>query len=318
MKQDYPAFTTAVELFPGTTLKAAKGIPDAAKFIAKGAAEQIETGRGLLGKATIDPRHNIIKDPGGMLIGGEKALDDELLYMKKNEGIDAPQISGSTNFEDKNPKAVALNNWIDTKVRKYIRNQLGSENDPILKAIESGVPHNFNPVLTGDTKYYIRNKRALVGKPIEGVAKTPEGQEWEYRADSSFTPKKSAEIKEILNSPMEFADPATAKRRKASLLRVEQDLPIQNEKDLDALALINQIPDENVYTLSDSNLTQRLGLNHVSDVLYEDLASGKLKPEQLDQMSIEKAIRYTANYDAEKAKAMAKAHATSKIGRAHV
>ena len=146
---------------------------------------------------------------------------------------------------------------------------------------------------------------------MEGVAKTPEGQEWEYRADSSFTPKKSAEIKEILNSPMEFADPATAKRRKASLLRVEQDLPIQNEKDLDALALINQIPDENVYTLSDSNLTQRLGLNHVSDVLYEDLVSGKLKPEQLDQMSIEKAIRYTANYDAEKAKAMAKAHATS-------
>jgi len=46
----------------------------------------------------------------------------------------------------------------------------------------------------------------------------------------------------------------------------------------------------------------------------EDLRSGKLKPEQLNQMSIEKAIRRTAEYDAEKAKAMAKANASSVEG----
>ena len=184
--------------------RSVKSIPQVAKAIAKEGARQIETGTGILGKGTIDPRMNIIKDQGGMLIGGEKTLDEQLLLMKKNEGMDAPRFESRSYFiNEKDPNAVALNQWIDTKVRKYIRNQLGSENDPILKAIESGVPHNFNPVLTGDTKYYIRNKRALVGKPIEGVAKTPEGQEWEYRADSSFTPKKSAEIKEILNSPME-------------------------------------------------------------------------------------------------------------------
>jgi hypothetical protein len=56
---------------------------------------------------------------------------------------------------------------------------------------------------------------------------------------------------------MEFADPGTAERRRASLLRVEHDLPIDKEKDVEALRLINQIPDEYVHTLSGTNITER-------------------------------------------------------------
>jgi len=126
-----------------------------------------------------------------------------------------------------------------------------------------------------------------------------------------FDPKSSEEVKAILNDPLPFADPNTAERFRASKLRTELDLPIQNEKDVEALRLLNEIPDKNVYTLSGTNITDRLGLNHVSDVLMEDLQTGRLRPEQLNQMSIEKAIRRAAEYDAEKAKAMAKAHATS-------
>jgi len=282
------------------TLASPRGIAKTGKSLVKEVGRQIDTGTGFIGRNVINPRHNIIKDPGGMLVGGERELDNELASMKKW----APNSPEPT---------VALNNWVDTKVKKYIRNQAGTENDPILKAIESGVEHNFAP-LTGDSKYYVANQRASVGKPVEGIAKTDLGKEWEYKVDSTFSPKKSADIKEILNSPMEYADPATANRRKASLLRVEQDLPINNEQDLEALKLINQIPDENVYTIGASNITNRLGLNHVADVLYEDLASGRLKPEQLNQMSIEKAVRRTAEYDAQKAKEMEKAHATSVEG----
>jgi hypothetical protein len=291
---------------------AGRGIKKVGQFVGKGLAEQVQTGRGIIGRNVMNPRMNIIKDQGGMLVGGEKALDDELIAMKRNERPGAT-FSAVAAESPKDPNAVALNQWVDTKVRKYIRNQAGTEADPILKSIESGVEHNFQPAL-GDTKYYVRNKREQVGKPAEGIATTPRGEEWEYKVDSMFNPKSSKEIKEILNSPMEFADPATAKRRKASLLRVEQDLPIQNEAELDALSLINQIPDENVYTLGGTNVTERLGLNHVADVLMEDLQTGKLRPEQLSQMSIEKAIRRAAEYDAEKAKAMAKANASSVEG----
>jgi hypothetical protein len=306
-----PRLVDAVDL--GTTALGGVGLAkNLGKTAIREGMKQIETGTGMLGRNVMNPRMNVIKDQGGMLVGGEKALDDELIAMKRNESA-YPHAQAHYVVGDKDPNAVALNQWVDTKVRKYLRNQAGTEADPILKTIESGVEHNFQPTM-GDTKYSVRNKRLQVGKPEAGIANTELGKEFEYKIDSMFEPKSSKDIKEILNSPMEFADPATAKRRKASLLRVEQDLPISDEKDLDALMLINQIPDKNVYTLSGTNITERLGLNHVSDVLMEDLQTGKLRPEQLNQMSIEKAIRRAAEYDAEKTKAMAKANASSVEG----
>jgi hypothetical protein len=299
----------------------AVGVPILAKNLGKTAFKeglrQIQTGEGMLGRNVMNPRMNIIKDQGGMLVGGEKALDDELIAMKHNEARypHAHQYFVPEGEREalKDPNAVALNNWVDTKVRKYLRNQAGTEADPILKTIESGVDHNFQPTM-GDTKYSVRNKRLQVGKPEAGIAKTELGKEFEYKIDSMFDPKSSEEVKAILNDPLPFADPNTAERFRASKLRTELDLPIQNEKDVEALRLLNEIPDKNVYTLSGTNITDRLGLNHVSDVLMEDLQTGRLRPEQLNQMSIEKAIRRAAEYDAEKAKAMDKANASSVEG----
>jgi hypothetical protein len=306
-----PRILDAVDL-TGTAV----GVPILAKNLGKTAIKegmkQIETGEGMLGRNVINPRMNIIKDQGGMLVGGEKALDDELIAMKHNESA-YPHAQAHYVASDKDPNAVALNQWVDTKVRKYLRNQAGTEADPILKTIESGVKHNFQPTM-GDTKYSVRNKRLQVGKPEAGIAKTELGKEFEYKIDSMFDPKSSEEVKAILNDPLPFANPNTAERFRASKLRTELDLPIQNEKDVEALRLLNEIPDKNVYTLSGTNITDRLGLNHVSDVLMEDLQTGRLRPEQLNQMSIEKAIRRAAEYDAEKAKAMAKANASSVEG----
>lgn len=314
-------FTTGEQQFVGEVLGdplsysvtgAGRGIKKIGQFVGKGLAEQVQTGRGFIGRNVINPRANIIKDQGGMLVGGEKALDDELIAMKHNESA-YPHAQAHYVAGDKDPNAVALNQWVDTKVRKYLRNQAGTEADPILKTIESGVEHNFQPTM-GDTKYSVRNKRLQVGKPEAGIAKTELGKEFEYKIDSMFDPKSSEEVKAILNDPLPFADPNTAERFRASKLRTELDLPIQNEKDVEALRLLNEIPDKNVYTLSGTNITDRLGLNHVSDVLMEDLQTGRLRPEQLNQMSIEKAIRRAAEYDAEKAKAMAKANASSVEG----
>jgi hypothetical protein len=315
-------FTTGEQQFAGEVLGdplsysvtgAGRGIQKLGKFVGKGLAEQVQTGRGFIGRNVINPRANIIKDPGGMLVGGERDLDEALLNMKKNERRNnLDDYAGISETDDdaiftKDPNAVALNSWIDTKVRKYIRNQAGSEADPILKTIESGVEHNFQPA-GGNTKYSQKIKRASVGKPEEGIAKTDLGKEWEYKVDSIFHPSSSAKVKAILNNPN--IDDA----RKKSMLRLEHDLPIQTDADYEAIKLINDIPDKNVYDLNPTGLTQKLGLDHVSDVLYEDLMSGKLKPEQLNQMSIEKAIRRVAEYDAEKAKAMAKANASSVEG----
>ena len=47
-----------------------------------------------------------------------------------------------------------------------------------------------------------------------------------------------------------------------------------------------------------------LNFDHVLDVLKEDLAAGRIRPEQLNKMSMEQAVRRTAEYDLELAKKM--------------
>jgi hypothetical protein len=247
-----------------------------------------------------------------MLVGGEKALDDELISIKRTENNfpHAHQyfVPEGDRAALKDPNAVALNAWIDTKVKKYIRNQAGSKDDPILKAIESGADYNFNPPQSGDTKYTIAMKRKFAGKDPQGIATTERGKDWEYTVDSIFNPVKSSEIKDILQRNKDLPPSEASDKFLASVLRTEHDLPVYNKKDLDALQLINQIPDETVYGLNPA-ITNKLGLDHMTDVLSEDLNAGRLRPEQLNQMSMEKAIRRVAEYDAEKAKIASKAEA---------
>jgi hypothetical protein len=47
-----------------------------------------------------------------------------------------------------------------------------------------------------------------------------------------------------------------------------------------------------------------LNFDHIVDVIKEDLAAGRLKPEKLNTLSIEQAVRRTADYDLELAKKM--------------
>jgi len=298
---------TSGEQFPNLQFASQFALPSLGRLGVKGAKAY-----GNLVKEGIErnierfePRMGIIKDPGGMVVGGEKALDDELISIKRTENNfpHAHQYFVPEGEREalKDPNAVALNAWIDTKVKKYIRNQAGSKDDPILKAIESGVEHNFTPPQSGDTKYTIAMKRKFAGKDPQGIATTERGKDWEYTVDSIFNPVKSSEIKDILQRNKDLPPSEASDKFLASVLRTEHDLPVYTKKDLDALQLINQIPDETVYGLNPA-ITNKLGLDHMTDVLSEDLNAGRLRPEQLNQMSMEKAIRRVAEYDAEKAR----------------
>mgnify|MGYP003345408180 CR=1 FL=1 len=53
--------------------------------------------------------------------------------------------------------------------------------------------------------------------------------------------------------------------------------------------------------------TRFLGFDHMLDVLKQDLAEGRIRPEQLSKVSIEQAVRRVHEYDQERKKAMAQA-----------
>jgi hypothetical protein len=86
-EDDYPALQVAAGFMGAPEIKAIGKLSKAvlesgAKTVGKTIAEGIERDAIPFFRAK-DYQFNIIKDPGGMLVGGEKALDDELRYMKK-------------------------------------------------------------------------------------------------------------------------------------------------------------------------------------------------------------------------------------------
>lgn len=55
-----------------------------------------------------------------------------------------------------------------------------------------------------------------------------------------------------------------------------------------------------------------MNFDHIVDVIKEDLATGRLRPEKLNTLSIEQAVRRTADYDLELAKKMNAERASSR------
>jgi hypothetical protein len=64
-------------------------------------------------------------------------------------------------------------------------------------------------------------------------------------------------------------------------------------------------PETQVY----SPYTGDLGFDHIVDVLKQDVAEGRIRPEQLSKVSMEQAVRRTYEYDQEMAKKMAETQA---------
>ena len=68
------------------------------------------------------------------------------------------------------------------------------------------------------------------------------------------------------------------------------------------------------YLKSADTLPRDLGFDHILDVLREDLTSGRIRPEQLNKVSMEQAVRRAYEYDQELAAKMQAARAARREG----
>jgi hypothetical protein len=67
-------------------------------------------------------------------------------------------------------------------------------------------------------------------------------------------------------------------------------------------------PEARAYAIDDIGVaTSNLGFDHIVDVLKQDLAAGRIRPEQLNKVSMEQAVRRTYDFDQEMAKRMREA-----------
>jgi len=88
-----------------------------------------------------------------------------------------------------NPE-IAINKWLDTKLAKYMRNEMATPEDPVRELAERGVLH-FEPV---PTSYNVSDARVRAGFPEEGLAQSELAKLYEKRADTFYNELQAQDL----------------------------------------------------------------------------------------------------------------------------
>ena len=250
-----------------------------------------------IGKASKDfvlasgqPATNVIKSPGGNWMTGsvERALKplkgpydtkqarEELRELREQVG-DLPRYREADRIYNNQD---ALDQWIDRNLTNYVKKQMATPDDPVRGLAERGILH-IEPQ-GGAVRAHAH--RDIAGMPVDPTATSPLARAWEDVSDAA-----------VVNSPykdyLQFGESMDE-----GLRRVGGEFAVKN-------------PDVRAYAIDDVGTTaSNLGFDHIVDVLKQDLASGRIRPEQLSKVSMEQAVRRTYEYDQEMAKKMREAH----------
>lgn len=198
-----------------------------------------------------------------MFSGTLKDLTDELTtYRPGTESYD--RVLREIGLSQRNN---AINDWVGGPLTKYVKTYMGTAEDPVRKLAEQGILH-VNP-----EELNIRPDWRPSGTQ-KVLSISPEARAWEGASD-------------LVINPM---------RRKDLSLNAELGNPW-----VDKLG-----PEDPVYGLIDQqHVSQDLGFRHLKDELHNAIspiselpASLQLKPEDLKQMGMEKAVRHVAAINA--------------------
>jgi len=166
-------------------------IPEAAQ--AAGKAAGALSGLGALG---------VIKPKGGNWLAGSvermlKPLRTQVIGQDPAERIRNLEGALAQNIEEGVPvdmgivererarlaPDIAINNWIDTKLGKYIKNEMATPEDPVRALAERGVLHVDPETLNQYNPKHIAYERKIAGFPAEGMSQSPGAKRWENVAD---------------------------------------------------------------------------------------------------------------------------------------
>jgi hypothetical protein len=249
-----------------------------------------------------DANLNIIKETGGNWLGGSaenalkplrrltpggkdpveaiKKLNDELSAPSKY-GLQRPEyVSGMIGRLEQD---AALNKWVDSNLTNYVKKQMSTAEDPVRKLAEEGITHLPQGTRMPTNMSSVKTTRQEAGFP-EAMGTSPEAQVWEALSDKSVGFDTTGVMQNVGRGEpwMEKVDPFT---------RVH-----------------------GISLMGSDSMVKDLGFDHVMDVLRQDVAAGRIRPEQLSKVSMEQAVRRTAEFDQEMAKRMAEAQIKNTAG----
>ena len=181
-------------------------------------------------------------------------------------------------------KDAAINKWVQSNLTNYVKKDMGTPDDPVRKLAEEGIVH-IPTERVGWNRYKAPENRRMYGGKQMG--KSVAAKAWEDASDVSIYPGTVGEIKRV----KELGGPGADKYE-----------PWMENVD----------PNTMVSRTTENFHVQDLGFDHILDVLREDLTTGRIRPEQLNKVSMEQAVRRTYEYDQELARKMEAARQTSR------
>lgn len=251
-------------MYPGTQRSYEAGeLAGMAEMLIPGAS----LAKGALGAALA----GVIKPRGGNWVPGDvESSISNLLRPTPSPAYDmygneVPNILANSPMYRAN---TSLNRWIEGPLTKYIKRDMATPEDPIRRLAEQGVSHIAIPENRVLPPTYVEEARAAAGFPEGGMSADFRGSFWENLSDGSV-----------------HMGPA----------RYLQEDPKLTEKNP---WMRNLDPESDVYGIRGSPGPQ-LGFDHLVDELNNALnpVSGLprnllLRPEQVQQMGVEKAVRH--------------------------
>ena len=231
---------------------------------------------------------NIVKEPDGNWITSgagspANALKSLKTYVPSEEALFLADRATPIQAAEARARSIpdaALNKWVDSNLTNYVKKQMGTKDDPVRKLAEEGVvhmpPRDFVYNMHGAQK-----KRAELGQPQLGQSDAAKA--WENNTDVLIDVAPAGEYTKPLT-------PTQARQGFKSLV--------------DTNPWLEKVAPETPINAIKTDARGNLGFDHIMDVLRIDLEAGRIRPEQLNKVSMEQAVRRTYEYDQEMAKRM--------------
>jgi hypothetical protein len=226
-------------------------------------------------KGPTKPRYTHINDEG-MVVGKG--------YGRPMTAEELQQISSDPMYA----RNEALNNWVDRNLTNYVKKEMATPDDPVRKLAEQNITHS---PFEEDPGYWAgRGETAREDFGGTAMANSPAAKQWEDRTDSMIMRDTAQQHQDMMHlAPGMYSD------KDEWIKKLPPDTPLYSAQ-------------QNRF----SNLD--LGFDHIMDVLREDLQTGRIRPEQLNKVSMEQAVRRTYEYDQELAAKMNASRAAAREG----
>jgi hypothetical protein len=282
---------------------------------AKPAAKAV--GRGALAAARSDTAYDLanrvasatgasplyaIKPKGGNWAPAYSGSDFESIARSVEPLRRKPAGDATLSAED-----TALNRWLDKKLTPYVRNDMGTPDDPIrlmheqgyshspaIKGMEENLAGTWTPQRTADARSaagfpeegFAVQRHAEAGYPEENLLNTRKAEEWETISDSAITQSPAVAYQDQFSFARE--NPGIAGNANNALKMAEKNPWIEK---LD--------PSTPIYRIADSQtFSSDLDFNHLVDELRASLSPNselpahlRLTPDKLNKVSVADAVK---------------------------